>query len=125
MGGRKNRNIWDNIFVPNAIINSVKRGNADAVDITVTDVEKCFDSLWAQECIDTLFEYGLQNDKIVLLYDETKKAMIAIKTATGITSRENINNIILQGSVFGSFICTSLMDKLAKIFHNVKALLYS
>ena len=42
VGGRKNRNIRDNIFVLNAIINSVKRGNEDAVDITVTDVEKCF-----------------------------------------------------------------------------------
>ena len=75
----------------NAIINSVKRGNEDAVDITVTDVEKCFDSLWAQDCIKTLFDYGLPNEKIVFLYEETNSAMIAIKTATGMTSRENIH----------------------------------
>ena len=42
VGGRKGRNIQDNIFVLDAIINSVKKGKEDAVDITVTDVEECF-----------------------------------------------------------------------------------
>ena len=46
VGGRKGRNILDNIFVLNAIINSIKK-NAEACDITVNDVEKCFDALWA------------------------------------------------------------------------------
>ena len=50
--------------------------------------------------------------------------MIAIKTATGITSRENIQNIIMQGSVFGSLICTTVMDKLAKIFYKDSSLTY-
>ena len=90
----------------------------------VTDVEKCFDALWAQECINTLFEYGLQNDKLVLLYEETKNAYIAIKTTAGMTERENIHNLIMHGTVFGSLICTAVMDKLAKIFYSDKILLY-
>ena len=73
VGGRRGRNIRDNIFVLSAITNSIKKGNAEACDVIVTDVEKCFDSLWAQECTNTLFEYGLQNDKLVLLHEETKK----------------------------------------------------
>ena len=124
VGGRKGRNIRDNIFVLTAILNSVKKGNEEPVDVTVTDVEKCFDSLWAQECINTLYEYGLQNDKLVLLYEETKNALIAIETANGLTKRENIQNIIMQGSVFGSLICTTVMDKLAQIFYNDKQLVY-
>ena len=124
VGGRKGRNIQDNIFVLDAIINSVKKGKEDPVDITVTDVEKCFDSLWAQECINTLYEYGLKYDKLVLLYEETNNALIAIKTANGLTQREIITNIIMQGSVFGSLICTAVMDKLAKIFYKDKNLLY-
>ena len=39
-GGKKARNIRDNIFVLNAIINSIKKGSAEACDITVNDVEK-------------------------------------------------------------------------------------
>ena len=49
VGARKNRNIRDNIFVLNAVTNSVVNGNADAVDVQVFDVEKCFDALWMQE----------------------------------------------------------------------------
>ena len=124
VGGRKGRNIRDNIFVLNAIINSIKKGNEEACDITVNDVEKCFDALWVQECLNTLYENGLNNDKLVLLLEESKTAHIAIKTPSGMTDREVINNIIMQGTVFGSLICTAVMDKLAKIFYGDENLLY-
>ena len=53
VGGRRGRGIRDNLFVINAITNSVKRGSDEACDIQVFDVEKCFDSLWVQECVNT------------------------------------------------------------------------
>ena len=53
-----------------------------------------------------------------------KNALIAIKTSTGLTQRENIENIKMQGPVFESLICTSVMDKLAKIFNNDESLFY-
>ena len=68
MGARKNRNIRDNIFVLNAITNSVVNGNEEPVDIEVFDVEKCFDALWVEECINDIFEAGLDNDKLVILF---------------------------------------------------------
>ena len=124
VGGRKGRGIRDNLFVTNAITNSVKNGGEDACDIQVFDVEKCFDSLWVQECVNTLFENGFQNDKLVLLYEETKNAQIAIKTPNGTTTRKDIRNIIMQGTVFGSIICTAVMDKLAQIFYQDPDLVY-
>ena len=80
--------------------------------------------LYALCTINTLFEYGLAKDNLVLLYEETRHATIAIKTSTGITNREHIENIIMQGTVFGSLICTSVMDKLGKIFYGYKKLLF-
>ena len=124
VGGRRGRNIRDNIFVLNAIINSIKRGEKKACDIAVYDIEKCFDALWAQECINVLYENGLKNDKLVILHEETLNAKIAIKTAFGISERIDIQNIIMQGSVFGSLICTAVIDKLAKIFYSDQDLLY-
>ena len=47
VGARKGRNIRDNIFVLNAVTNSVINVNAEPIDIQVFDVEKCFDALWA------------------------------------------------------------------------------
>ena len=49
VGARKNRNIRDNIFVLNAINNSVINGNEDPVDVQLFDAEKCFDALWVEE----------------------------------------------------------------------------
>ena len=124
MGGRRGRNIRDNIFVMNAMINSIKNGSEGPCDITIYDIEKCFDALWVQECMNTLYENGLNIDKLVLLHQETINAKIAIKTANGLTERIDIKNIIMTGTLFGSLICTAVVDKLAKIFYSEKNLLY-
>ena len=124
MSAGGSRGIRDNLFVINAITNSVKNGGEDACDIQVFDVEKCFDSLRVQECVNTLYETGLNNDKLVLLYEETKNAKIAIKTPNGTTERKDIKNIIMQGTVFGSIICTAVMDKLAQMFYKDEDLVY-
>ena len=42
----------------NAITNSIVNDNAPAVDVGVYDVDKCFDALWMQECINDLDETG-------------------------------------------------------------------
>ena len=49
VGCRKERNIRDNIFVIQAILNETKHGSKDPIDISVYDVIKYFDSLWAQK----------------------------------------------------------------------------
>ena len=61
VGARKNRNVRDNIFVLNAITNSVINGNSEPIDIQVFDIEKCFDALWVQEFINDVYETGFDN----------------------------------------------------------------
>ena len=68
VGGRKNRNIQDNIFVINAILNSRNKSSKESLDIKVYDIEQCFDSMWLHEVITSLFEAGLKNDKLPLLF---------------------------------------------------------
>ena len=53
-----------------------------------------------------------------------KSAKSANLTPNGTTNRRDIKNIIMQGTVFGSIICTSVMDKLAKIFYHDPNLVY-
>ena len=67
------RNTRDNLFVLNAINNSVTKGNEDSVDIQLFDAEKCFDTLWVEECIYDLYEAGLDNDKLLLLVQRKSK----------------------------------------------------
>ena len=87
VGARKHRNIRDNIFVVNAITNSVVNGKEDPLDIQLFDVEKCFDALWGEECINDVYEAGLKDDKLVLLYLENQCANIAIKNPRGKSDR--------------------------------------
>ena len=72
VGARKGRNVRDNIFVINGVTNSVINGNEDPIDVQVYDVEKCFDALWVQECINDLADTGIANDKLPLLYLENQ-----------------------------------------------------
>ena len=58
----------------------VVKGSEKAVDLQMYDVEKCFDALWLQECINDIYEAGLQNDKLPLLFMENSNAKVAAKT---------------------------------------------
>ena len=71
-------------------MNASKQGFDDPCDICVYDVRKCFDKLWMEECINDLFEAGLTNDKLCLIYHSNKTARIAIKTPSGMTERFSI-----------------------------------
>ena len=124
VGARKHRNIRDNIFALNAIINSIRKENKEALDVQIFDIEKCFDSLWLHEVINCLFEAGLTNDKLPLLFLENKNAQIAVKGNGLLSKRINIKDIIMQGSVWGSICCVVLMDKLGKLAYNNPEILY-
>ena len=51
-------------------------------------------------------------------------AQLAVKTPSGITERVTINNIVMQGTVWGSIFCTATMDKLGKLKYNNPEMLY-
>ena len=62
VGARKHRSVQDNIFVLGAITNSVTNGHSAPIQIQVMDAIKCFDKLWLQACINSLFEAGITHD---------------------------------------------------------------
>ena len=108
----------------NAITNTVINGDEDPIDVQVYDVQKCFDALWMQECINDLVDTGLTNDKLLLLYLENQNAMISVKTPTGSSRRVAVKNIVMQGTVWGSLFCTVSMDKIGKHIYENEDLIY-
>ena len=71
-----------------------------------------------------MYEAGLQNDKLPLLFLENNNAQVAIKCNGRISKRTNIKNIIMQGSVWGGLCCVVLMEKLGKLAYCNPDLLY-
>ena len=94
------------------------------IDIAIYDAENCFDKLWAQECFNDVYENGFANDKLSLLYETNINAKVAVKVPSGITTRVNISNNIMQGTVWGSLFCTCTIDKLGKHAYEHPELLY-
>ena len=124
VGARRNRNIRDNIFVINAISNNTVKRNLKDRDVQIVDVEKCFDKLWSSECYNDIYENGFKNTKLSLLYQINKNAQVVVKTSTGITPRMSISKTIMQGTVWGSLLCTSTVDGLGKQCYETPEILY-
>ena len=102
----------------------IKYHYEDPVDMQVVDVEKCFDGLWVEECINDIYDAGLDNDKLNLLYLENQNAKISVKTQDKKSERIDVKNIIMQGTVWGSMLCTASMDKLGQLVYGNKDLIY-
>ena len=70
------------------------------IDIQIFDYKQCFDSLWLQECLSDIYDSGVRDDKLALLYNINTHVNVAVKTPVGKTDRKSIFNVITQG-VFG------------------------
>ena len=114
VGARKNRNIRDNLFVLGAVINSVTHGKEAPVQAQIQDVEKCFDKMWLEATTNSLYDAGIQSDMLNILHNLNVKAKVAVKINGGISKRVVVNNVEMQGSVWGSLKCTNSMDTLNK-----------
>ena len=110
----KNRNIRDNLFVLGAVINSVTHGKEAPIQVQIQDVEKCFDKMWIQATTNSLYDAGIQSDMLNILHNENVKAKVAVKINGGISNCIVVNNVEMQGSVWGSLKCTNSMETLNK-----------
>ena len=122
--GRKHRSVRDNIFVIGAVINSVTNGTSKPIQVQVMDAEKCFDKLWLHACINALYEAGINNGYLNLLYIENKNENIAVKVNGKLSERINVRDVALQGSVWESLKCKTLMDQINKTALPDKTLQY-
>ena len=74
----------------------------------------CFDSLWQEEAINDLFEAGITDDKLSLLYTINEINKVAVKTHQGLSHRKTAKNIICQGEPWGPIDCTLHIDGIGK-----------
>ena len=80
-----------------AITNSVIKGDSKPIQIQVMDIKTCFDKLWLESNINSLYENGLTTDKLNLLYIENKQANVAVKVNNKASNRFPVKNVVMQG----------------------------
>ena len=117
IGARKGRNTKDHLVMLHGIVNEATKRKDNCVDLQVLDIEKAFDALWWEDCVnnihDTLTDDNL-NDKLVLLSEINKKNFVAVKTPFGKTERENVPDLTQQGGIFGPVSCSTSVDSLGR-----------
>ena len=114
-GGRKGRRSQDHLFVINGIIFEHARSSSKKqITIVIYDCEQCFDSLWQEEVTNDLYEAGVTDDKLSLLYKITQNNKVAVKTSQGLSQRKQVENIICQGEPWGPIECSVQVDVIGK-----------
>ena len=122
IGSHKKRNIKDHLLIMHGVINSVIKGKEEPIDIQVYDLEKAFDALWLEDCLNDVFDNlspENQNDKVSLLYESSKVNMVAVKTAVGLTDRINVPTVVQQGGTLGPILCSNSIDTIGKKCKNM------
>ena len=77
-------------------------------------MEKCFDSLRLQDCINALWDNGVQDDSLYFIYLLSKKASISINTPLGRTDPFVSENLVKQGTVLGPVLNNCSLDRVPK-----------
>ena len=72
-----------------------------------------FDSVNSREVID-LYDYGVKNYDLQLIYKANEKIHMAIKTSGGLTERQTITNSVLQGDTWGPMLASVQVDTFGK-----------
>ena len=78
-GGMKGKGVVDNLFILRSIINHANY-LGKKLWLTFYDIEKCFDSLWLEDCINSLWDLDAKDDILCLIHLMNIKATVTIKT---------------------------------------------
>ena len=114
VGARKQMNIRNHLFVINGIINDVLAKKDESIDIQILDYRQCFDSMWLEETVNDLWEAGIQDDNLALIFKANEFVNVGVKTPFGMTERRGLEKIVMQGEIFGPLCCSVQVDTFGK-----------
>ena len=115
IGARKRKNIRNHIFVVNCILHDVlsKKSN-EPIDIMVLDYKQMFDSECLFECMNDLYEAGIDDNIFNLIYEANRENYVAVKTPNGLSRREIFKKIVMQGDVLAPLLSSLQVDTMGK-----------
>ena len=105
-GSRTERGAPDNLYLLRSSIDHSKYMN-NCIYVTTYDYQQAFDSLWLQDCILVLQKLGVEKYILQLIYEMNKKAIVQVKTPYGLTDPTEVYDIVKQGGVLGSPLCSA------------------
>ena len=112
IGAQKKKSVRNHLFVLNAIISDVLSSvNKAPIDLTVMDYRQMFDAEDVFISLNALYEAGVKDDILALIYESNRETVVSVKTPNGITKSGIIRNKIMQGDVLGPLVSSNMVDK--------------
>ena len=109
-GGTTDRSTSDNWMILNAVLDEGRRLKKP-VYLFFADLVKCFDRLWLKDCLVDLKECGMRDRDVVMIYRLNEEAVFKVHTPAGDTEAIVVNEVVKQGTVFGSKLCCASTGK--------------
>ena len=115
MGGRKGKGCRSNIWIINGIIHeTLHNKKKKPIVLQIYDYAQMFDSINLQEALSDIYDYGLDDDNLSLIHLANKEVHMSVKTPGGLTDRQVLKNLVLQGDTWGSILASVQVDTIAK-----------
>ena len=115
VGGRKDINCINHVWVVNGVIHkqlsSVK--NLPIV-LEQYDYTQMFDGMNLKEALSDLYSTGVQDDTLEILYQANKSVAVRVKTPFGLTDEVTLDEVVLQGEVWGPILASNQVDMFGK-----------
>ena len=73
-----------------------------------------FDGIRLGEALSDLFDSGIKDDTINLIYKANKEVAVQVKTPFGLTEEVVLEEVILQGEVWGPSLASNQVDTFGK-----------
>ena len=115
MGGRKHKGCRNNILIINGIIHDVMSSKKKKpVLLQIYDYQQMFDAIELKEALSDIYDVGINDDNLPLIYKANNDVRMAVNTPNGLTDRQSLKNVVLQGDTFGSILASVQVDSIAK-----------
>ena len=113
-GRMRGKGVVDNLFILRGIIDHAMYFGKQLWIAFYNNIEKCFDSLWLEYCVKSLWENGIKNAILSLIYFLNTKAQSVVKTLFGQSEPFICSNVVRQGTVLGPVLNNCSIDKFSK-----------
>ena len=115
MGARKKKGCKNNIFLINGIIHEVLKSKRNkAIILQIYDYAQMFDSIDLQEALSDIYDAGVDDDMLVLLHLANEEIHMSVKTPHGLTDRQALKDLVLQGDTWGSILASVQVDRIGR-----------
>ena len=97
VGSRKKKSCINHIFVINGIIHeTLSSKHNNPLSLRIYDYRQMFDSMSLQEAVSDLYDSGVKDDTLTLLYEANKNIKVKVRTPYGLSAEQTFDKLVLQ-----------------------------